>query len=100
MMFEFREELLDRVQVRGVFREQQQFGSDTRDNIANSSAFMGAEIVHDDGISRLQGWDKDMLDIGTKALAIGRSFSQPPISQTDELNSIQHSPGGDSFWRS
>ena len=36
-----------------------------------------AEIVHDDDVAGLEGWDKNLIDIELEALAVDRSVDQP-----------------------
>jgi hypothetical protein len=46
---EFSEDLLDRVEVGGVFRQEHEAGSDIPDRLPHRLAFVGAEIVEDGG---------------------------------------------------
>ena len=69
-IFEFREDLLDRVEVRGVFREEDEASSDVADRLPHGLAFVRAEIVEDHDIAGLQRRDEELFDIGVEALAV------------------------------
>ncbi|MEH2512501.1 hypothetical protein V1291_003855 [Nitrobacteraceae bacterium AZCC 1564] len=47
-MFEFGEDLLDRIEIWAVGRQEEQMGSGGADGIARRFAFVTAEIVEDD----------------------------------------------------
>jgi len=63
-------------------RSGEYFGRNTRraptSRIALRTAFpfVGAEVVEDHDVARLEGRNEDLLDIGVKALAIDRSVEQ------------------------
>ena len=48
---ELGEELLDGVEVRGVFRQEERLGARRADKLAHGFAFVASEIVHDDDIA-------------------------------------------------
>ena len=50
-MFEFGEDLFNRVEVRGVFREKEELGSGGTDELPHRLAFVTSEIVYDDDIA-------------------------------------------------
>ena len=52
-MFEFGEELFDRVQIGRVFRQEEEVRARRTDSAADSTAFVRAEIVHDHDITGL-----------------------------------------------
>jgi len=74
--FELGEDLLDGVEVGGVFRQEHQAGSDIPDRSSHGFSLVRAEIVEDDNVTRLEGWDKKLLDIGAKALAVDWTVEQ------------------------
>jgi len=76
-VFELGKDLLDRVEVGRVFRQEQQFGAGRADEPAHGFAFVAAEIVHDDDVARLQGGEENLLDIGLKGRAVDRTVEQP-----------------------
>jgi hypothetical protein len=51
VMFNLCEELFDRVQVRGIFREKEELGPGAPDCGANGFVLVRAEIVHDHDIA-------------------------------------------------
>ena len=76
-MFELGKDLLDRVQVGRVFRQEEQFGTDRTDELTNCFAFVAAEVVQDDDIAGPKDGQENLLDIGPKADAIDRSLDEP-----------------------
>lgn len=75
-MFDFGEELFDRFQVWGIFRQEDQFCSGAPDGLAHGAGFMSAEIVHADDIAWREGREQHFLDIDTEALAVDRPVEQ------------------------
>lgn len=76
-VFELGEDLLDWVEVRRVFRQEEDPGSDRTDQLADGLALVAAEIVQDNDIARAQRRQKNLLDVETKALAIDGAFDKP-----------------------
>jgi hypothetical protein len=70
--FEFCEDLLDRVEVRRIARQEEQLGTDGADQLTDGTAFVAAEIVHDDNVTGGQGGQQELLDIGAEAGAVDR----------------------------
>ena len=68
--FELGEDLLDGVEVGGVFRQEHEAGSDIPDRLAHRFSLVGAEIVEDHGVARLQGRNEELFDLGVEALAV------------------------------
>ena len=64
------EGLLDRIKVGGIFRQEPQSGANRPDGIADGLGFVRAEIVEDDDVVGLEGWDQLLADIGEEAFAI------------------------------
>ena len=58
-VLEFGEELLDRVEVGAVGRQEQQMSAGCPDGAAGGLALVAAEVVEDDDIARGQGRDED-----------------------------------------
>ena len=73
---ELGEDLFNGVEVGGVFRQEHQAGADIPDRLAHRLSFVGAEIVEDDDVARLQGRREELLDIGAEALAVDGSVKQ------------------------
>ncbi len=74
--FELGEELFDRVEVRGVFRQEDEASSDVADRLPHGLAFVRAEIVEDHDIAGLERRDEELFDIGAKALAVDGAVEQ------------------------
>jgi hypothetical protein len=71
------EDLLDWVEVGGVFRQEEKLGAGCPNELAHGSALVAAEVVHDDDFAGLQGRDEDLLDINSKGLAVDRAVENP-----------------------
>ena len=76
-VLELGEDLLDRVQVGRVLRQEEQFGTGGANELPHRLAFVAAEIVHDDDVAFAQRRHKDPLDIGSESLAVDRSLKKP-----------------------
>lgn len=69
-MFELGEHLLDRVQVRGIGRQEDQPRAFLADGTAYLGPLVAAQIVHDDDIAGLKGRTQDLLHPYDHGLAI------------------------------
>ena len=76
-VFELGEDLLDRVEVRRVFRQEEEPGSHRADQLADGFALMAAKIVQDDNVTGAKCRQKNLLDVETKALAIDGALDKP-----------------------
>jgi len=56
---ELGEDLLDRIDVGAVGRQEQQLCSCRSDRLAHGLAFVAAQIVHDDDVTGREGRDED-----------------------------------------
>ena len=70
--FELGKDLLDRVQIGGVGRQEQEFGTRCPDRLANGGTFVAAEVVHDDHIARRERRHEELDNIGGEALTVDR----------------------------
>jgi hypothetical protein len=61
----------------GLRSGEDELGADRADGAAHDLALVTAEIVHDDDIAGLQGWEQHPLDIEPEALAVDRPLDQP-----------------------
>jgi hypothetical protein len=68
--FEFGEDLLDRIKVRVVGRQQQAGGSGSLDGLTYALDFVGRRIIDDDHVTGFERWHKNLLDVGQKTFAI------------------------------
>ena len=71
-VFELGEDLLDRVEVGAVWRQEQEPRDDAADRLSNGRPFMAAEIVHDDDVAGRERRHEALLDIIGEALAVDR----------------------------
>ena len=69
-VFELGEDLLDRVEIGAVGRQEEQPRADSADHETDGGPLVRAEIVEHDDVAFLQGWDENLLDIGGEAFAI------------------------------
>ena len=76
-MFDLGEDLLDRVQVRRIFRQEEQLGASSTYELTHGFALVAAEIVDDDEVVWHQGRDEDLLDVCSEALAVDRAVENP-----------------------
>jgi hypothetical protein len=73
-VFELGEDLLDRVQIGRVFRQQEQPYARRADRAANGTPSVTGEIVGNDDIVRPERRSQHLLDIGQKTLGVHRSI--------------------------
>jgi hypothetical protein len=73
---ELGEDLLDWVEVGRVFRQEHEAGSDSPDRPPYRLSFVGAEIVEDEDVARLQRRREKLLDITAETLAVDGSVEQ------------------------
>ena len=71
------EQLLDGIEIGGIFREEKEPGASCADGLADGLAFVAAQIVHDDDIAGLERGHEHLFDIDEKALAVDGSVEQP-----------------------
>jgi len=83
--FELGEDLLDGVEVGGVFRQEDEAGSDIPDRLAHRLSLVGAEIVEDHDVARLQRRDEELFDIGVE----GSPLMGPSNRQGASMRSLR-----------
>jgi hypothetical protein len=76
-VLELGEELFDRIQIGGVFRQEEELGPYRANELTHGFAFVAAEIVHDHDIAGLQRRKENLLHIELKAVAIDRPLDEP-----------------------
>src|ERR1700753_4245849 len=83
-MLDLGERLLDGIEVRRIFWQEPQPCAGSLDGVADRPGFVGAEIVENDDVAGLEGWDQLLAHIGAKALAVDRAvkdaWSGEPIA--------------------
>ena len=72
-MFEFGEDLLDRIEVRAIGRQEDAMGASGADSLAGRFTFVAAKIVEDDDFTRCEGGCQHLLDVQREQLEIGRA---------------------------
>ena len=88
-MLELGEDLLDRIEIGTVGRQEKPVRASGADGLADSLAFVTAEIVEHDDIARLEGADKKLFDVRAEALAVNRS-----VKDAGRLDPV-HPQGGE-----
>jgi len=61
---QFAERLLDRIEVRRIFRQVKQFGAGGFDGLLHSDPLMGREVVDDDDVAVPECWRQTLFDVG------------------------------------
>src|ERR1700694_1876832 len=69
-VLELGEDLFDRVQVRRVFRQEEELGPGCADELAHRFGFVTTEIFHDHDVAGAKRGDEDLLDIDPEALTV------------------------------
>jgi len=67
------EDLLDRIEVGGIGRQEEELGASGAYGGADGPAFVAAQIVHDDDVTWLEGRDQELADVGQEACAVDRT---------------------------
>ena len=81
--FELGEDLLDRIEIGRVARQEEQLGTGGADRAAHGLALVTAKIVHDDDVAGAEGGRQKLLDIGAKAGAVDR-----PVDDTGSGDAV------------
>ena len=86
---ELGEHLLDRVEVGRVFRQEHEARPDGSDGLSHRLSLVGAEIVEDHDVARLEGRREELFDIGAEAFAVDGAVEQagridPVVAQSGE----------------
>ena len=69
-------ETLDRVEVGRVFGQEHEARPDGSDGLSHRLSLVGAEIVEDDDVARLEGRGEELFDIGAEAFAVDGAVEQ------------------------
>jgi len=73
---DFREGLLDRIEVRRLGRKVKGAGASCRDGFPHASDLVRGDIVRHDNVSRRKRRRQDLLDIGQKRRPIERAIDR------------------------
>jgi hypothetical protein len=69
-VFDFGEDLLDRIQVRAVGRQKHQMRARVTDHVTHCLSLVAAKIIQHDDVSWFQGFEKFVSDISLEGLAV------------------------------
>ncbi len=61
----------------GVLGQEQEPGAGLADGLSHGLGLVRAEVVHDDDVAGLEGWDQHVLHIDAEALAVDRPVDEP-----------------------
>lgn len=73
-VLDFGESLLDRIEIRGVWRQEPEPCACGSDGLPNGGGLVGAKIVHDDDVAGFEFGHEQLLDISAEALAVDRAI--------------------------
>ena len=73
-MLDLGEGLLDRIEVRGIGRQEPEPGAGGPDGLTDGCGLVAAQIVHDHDVAGLQGRQQLLLDIGAEAFTVDRAI--------------------------
>src|SRR5258707_1408026 len=79
------------LKVGGVFWQEDETGSDIPDRLPHRPSLVGAEIVEDHDVARLERRDKELFDIGVEALAV-----DGPVEQAGRFDAVVAQGGEES----
>lgn len=71
-MLKLGKDLLDRIEIGAIWRQEQELGPSATDRLADGGPFVAAQIVHDDDIAGRKRRHEELLDILSEALAVDR----------------------------
>lgn len=78
------EDLLDRIEIWTVGRQEEEPGSGGSDRLAHGLALVAAEIVDDDNVSGFECRHQELFDISPEAFAVDR-----PVDDAGRLDPIE-----------
>ena len=71
-VLELGKNLFDWIEIRAVWRQEQELGTSAADRLADGGPFVTAQIIHDDDVAGRERRHQELLDILSKALAVDR----------------------------
>ena len=82
---------LDRIEVRGVFGQKHEARPDVSDRSSYGLCPVGAEVVEDDDVARLEGRNEELFNIGAEAFAV-----DGPVEQAGRIDAVVAQGGKES----
>ena len=73
-VFDLCKDLLDRIEVGRVWRQEQQFRACRLDSVTHGIALVRREVIHDHNVAGAKFADKELLDIGLEDRPVHRAF--------------------------
>jgi len=70
--FELGKDLLNRVEVWAIGREEEEPGAPVSNRLANRLSFVAAKVVHDDDVAWPEGWRQHLAHIGREPFPVDR----------------------------
>jgi hypothetical protein len=92
--FELGEELLDRVEVWAVRREQESVGAGISDCTTDALPFVAAKIVEHDDVADVQCWDEELNHPGEEDGSVDRTIDDAGCDDAVGAQSGQERHGG------
>jgi len=89
--FELGEDLLDGIEVGRVFGQEDEARADLPDRPPHGLPFMRAEVIEDHDVARLEGGNKELLDVGVEAFAV-----DGPVEQAGRVDAVVAQRGEES----
>ena len=89
--FELGEDLLDRIEIGRVLRQKDEARPDVADRTSHRLSLVGAQIVEDHDVARLQRRHEELFDIGVEALAV-----DGPVEQAGRVDAVVAQGGEES----
>jgi len=72
---ELGKDLLDRIEVWAVGRQEEQLGAGSANSLTHGLALMAAEIVDDDDVARFEDWNEHLFDVRQEASPVDQDPS-------------------------
>src|SRR5215831_5566095 len=76
-VFEFGKHLFNRIEIRRIFRQEEQLGAGGTDSGADIGALVALKVVEDDHVAGTQGGCENLLDVSQEGTGTDRAIEQP-----------------------
>lgn len=91
--FDFAPHFFDRVEIRGVGREEEHLGSGLGNEFERWFTLVRREVVHDDEVARPEGGTEDFGNVGAEDFGVGRSGDAHASCGAVQANGGDHGGG-------